>query len=66
MKKMMMDNYTLCLMGWYFGIWPGEVAGHGWTPADVQAAQRMCEEHHIDPELYWSHEAELSFNYSEK
>lgn len=58
-----MDNYTLCLLGWYFGIFPGDVESHGYTQEDIDKAQAHCTERHVDPEEYWMEVAENEIHF---
>lgn len=51
-----MDKYTICLLGWFFGMVPGDVEKRTWTQEDIDKAQAYCEKKHADPIEYWKEE----------
>jgi len=48
-----MDNYTACLIGWFYGIEPTDAMKKSWTQEDIDRAQDYCELKRIDPVEYW-------------
>lgn len=49
-----MDEYTVCLLAWMYGETPEEVLEFdGWTQANIDLAQKHCQEKHVDPIEYW-------------
>lgn len=50
-----MDEYTVCLLGWYYGEEPQDVLKHesDYTQEQIDKAQAYCIERKADPISYW-------------
>lgn len=51
--KIIEDEYTICLLAWYYGISPMEVFRKKWIQGDVDKAQTYCQKKCADPVDFW-------------
>lgn len=49
-----LDNYTVCLLGWFYGLSIEQIRECTFTQKEIDEAQAYCEKRHIDP-CEWYH-----------